>query len=507
MAGRLPLLAPSPGAPGAVGPGVARSLAVGPRIADTPGSFWSLDAQTSCASCISSNASVTGFLSATPFTWVRYGQMTDACNISVGLQYSADGVSSHGCGFDVYALKAWCASLTPHCHAILSLPGENNNSAEDSAIAKWIVQTVGFQPAYWSIGNEPTGWTHYGIPWAHWRSTDRVAPSSLAYALDVRAAIAAVSLVDPGARFVGIEAACSCNTGWFQDVARVDGGSISAIAFHNYPSSGSTQESAQQFFAPLASPSNVTSSVARVRAAISGLCPRCSAMPLLVNEYNAGPGWAPSNLGGSYANAVFLAASVVQALQGNVSQLTIFNLQGGSSGHLGFSLMDSRGTVGPPGLLFSRVLSHVAIGSVYGTRLSTASPGVWSVETRNSTTASVLVVNTNLTHALTLSLPIGFLPSPAGTAYWWGPSSANPRSSSGTIATSWSIPTQGLLLIDVPVLRIGPLSPPPAPSAPIVGVGTTGAGSPTVVLPMILAGGTLLGPGWVDAVTREPVSR
>src|SRR5690242_21213579 len=46
-----------------------------------------------------------------------------------------------------------------------------------------------------------------------------------------------------------------------------------------------------------------------VRTAVHGLCTNCSRLPIFVNEYNAGPGWAPSNFAGSYDNAVFLARS------------------------------------------------------------------------------------------------------------------------------------------------------------------------------------------------------
>ncbi len=470
----------------------AASLVKGTLVADTPGSFWSVDAQTSCATCLSSSPSVTGFLASTPFTWVRYGQSIDSCNISAGRLYSASGSVSSGCGFDVASLKTWCASTTPRCHAIIALPGENNNSGEDAAIARWIVQTVGFQPAYWSIGNEPTGWTHYGIPWTSWRSTDHSAASPLAYAFDVKSAIAAVSGVDPGARFIGIEAACSCNTAWFQDVARVDGAVIAAIAFHNYPSSGTTRETLSQFYAPLASSHNVTSSVATVRSAIRGSCASCATMPLFVNEYNAGPGWAPSNFGGTYANAVFLAASVVQALLGNVTQLTIFNLQSRSSGNYGFSLMDSKGTVGPAGTLFSGLLRHLATGVAYSERISPGAANAWVVLTGNASTESLLVVNANPARGLSLTLPSGLLPGLFATVYRWGPAMSTPTSSGGLAPLTWSIPAQGILLIDEPLGKVGVMTPVTPPPATAAGTGTFPTPTPwwsEISRPPVFAGG------------------
>jgi PKD domain-containing protein len=432
--------------------GVAASLLGGSAVAVTSNRFWSIDAQTACASCISTNTTVDRFLTSTPFTWVRYGQGSDACNISVNRQYGPSGVATSGCGYNLSALKSWCGAQVPHCHTVLGLPGENNNSREDAAIAKWIVTTVGLQPDYWAIGNEPTGWTHYGIPWTSWRTSDASSATPLAYAYDVKAAIAAVTAVDPSAKFIGVEAACPCNTAWFQDVARVDGGSISAMAFHNYPSSGSTSESLSQFFSPLASASNVTSSVAAVRSAIRGYCGACGTLPLFVNEYNAGPGWSPSNFGGTYSNAVFLAASVVQALRANVTQLTVFNLQSESRSGFGYALLDSHGVVGPNGELFSGVLRHLATGTVYSNDVRSSVSNVWSVATENGSTQSLLIVNANLTHTIALSLGVSWLAGVAGTVYQWDPGHAQPRASGGTILTAYSVPPEGILLIDVPLV-------------------------------------------------------
>src|SRR5579871_2380750 len=307
--------------------GVPGTLYRGPTIATTPSTFWSVDAQTSCASCIWTSSSVRSFLNQTPFTWVRYGQNLDQCNISANRQYSSDGVASVGCGYNLTALKNWCGAQTPRCHMILGLPGENNNSQEDAAIAHWIVATVGIQPDYWAIGNEPTQWTHYGIPWTHWKSGDRSHASALAYAVDVRSAIRAVRAVDPAARFIGVEAACYCNTAYFQEVGQVDGSSISAVAYHSYPSTGQSRPTVAQFYAPLSSSSNLSHSNADVRNALVAGCRSCAALPIFVNEYNAGPGWSPSSRGGTFANAAFLAASITEGLRANVSQLTVFNLQ------------------------------------------------------------------------------------------------------------------------------------------------------------------------------------
>jgi PKD repeat protein len=429
--------------------GIAASLTTGSSIGTTPGTFWSLDAVTNTGSGLTTDGTVKSFLSNTPFKWVRLGVDADSCNASTGKNYADDGSVTTGCGAYLTSLKTWCDAQTPHCHMILTLPGENNNSGEDAAIAKYIVNTVGLQPDYWVIGNEPMNWNHYGIAWSNWDVTDASKATPLAYAIDVKNGIAAVKKVDPAAKFIGVEAACSCNSVWFQDVAKIDGSSIAAIAYHQYPSNGLTTMTTAQLYELLNSNKNLTSSYATVRADITGQCTGCSTMPIFLNEYNAGPGWTPSNLGGTYSNAVFLASSVTQALRAKIPQFTTYDLQTSSTGTYGYSMIDGSNTIGPTGLLFSDLLDHLTIGSVYSTAVKTSILGVWSVMTQNGTKASLLVVNSNLSNAIALSLGTVFPTGISASVYTWDPSLSAPKESTATIATSYSIPSQGMLLITV----------------------------------------------------------
>lgn len=489
-------------------PGVTATLLNGSQVAKTSGRFWSIDAQTNCPSCISTNPTVRSYLNQSPFHWVRYDAQSDQCYLPTNTFYSDSGQASKGCALNISALKTWCTSTAIHCHSILTLPGENNNSALDAAVAKWVVSTVGFQPDYWNIGNEPMGWTHYGIPWSQWRTTDHSTPTPLAYAFDVQAAIKAVRAVDPAAKFIGVEAACQCNTVWFQDVAKVDGANIAAIAYHTYPSLGLTSETLQQFYEPLSSTHNLTTSVGQVRAAILGLCSSCASLPIFVNEYNAGPGWHPSNFGGTYSNAVFLATSVIQALRANISQLTIFGLQTYTTS-FGYSMLNGKNLVSPPGQLFTGLLSHMVVGKVYATGIRSTSSGVWSVLTTRGTSGSLLVVNLNLNHSVSLSLGTAFPIGIAGNVYRWAPGGAAPTSSSGLTLGSYTIPSQGILLITV-ATSFGPLRGAAAPmgSLPTAGgtVPTQSSGQPrTLSTGAGTMGERILAPGPVVATTFAPV--
>jgi PKD repeat protein len=429
--------------------GVPSSLVAGGVVATTPSTFFSLNAVTTCAACISTDTAIGAYLGSTPFQWIRYGVNTDSCNESADRSYSDSGAASVGCAFNVADLMKWCNAQTPHCHSILTLPGENNNSAEDAAIAKYIVKTVGFQPDLWAIGNEPMGWTHYGIAWTKWKTTDASQPTSVAYAFDVKAAIAAVLAVDPSAKFIGVEAACYCNTNWFQDVGKIDGTKLSAIAYHSYPSTGSNTMTTSQLYALLDSSKNLSGSSASVRSALTGQCTGCATLPIFVDEYNAGPGWSPSNLAGSYANAVFLAASVAQGLRANISQLSLYDLQTTAKGSWGYALLDSSDALSPSGVLFSKLLEHLTVGQVLGTSVKTSVGGVWAIETRSGSTESLLVINTNLTSSIALALGSAFPTSTHGTIYQWSSTLSAPTSVSGLPASAYSIPPQGILLLTV----------------------------------------------------------
>jgi hypothetical protein len=472
------------------GPVTNANLTLTGPVASPPSTFWSVALQTTCARCILTNGAVGSFLNQTPFTWFRYGAGSDSCDPRTNLAYNNDGVASVGCAFNLSALKAWCDARTTPCHVILGLPGENNNSALDAAIAAWIVNVVGLQPDYWSIGNEPTQWTHYGLPWSAWRTSDDRVPTALAYAWDVHAAIAAVRAVDPAARFIGIQAACYCNSALLTEVAAVDGSEVNAFAYHLYPApSVTTNETIASYLSPLAGPGNISSSYASVRSEILTGCPTCGALPIFIDEYNAGPGWSPAPLDGSYANALFLGASVAQALTANISQLTPFNLQNGSDTGLGYSMLNRTGAPGPTGLLFSQVLSHLAFGTVLGERLATAIGGIWSVATAGSGLESLLLVNSNATESLilgTASLP-GL--AGAGTQYLWDEGMSAPAMLSTPGATDFVVPPLSLLLVDVPTS--GGAAPVPTAQSP--GPAATGGAPPAgadgaiLVLPVAAA--------------------
>ena len=448
---------PSPGGapPGPAPSAGASPLLVGPQIASTAPDFFGVVAQTATPTAIATDPAIGAYLTQTPFRWYSYTVDTDNCNMSSNLFYSDNGRVSSPCPFDIPAFVTWCTAQVPTCHSILKLPGENNNSAEDAYLAGWIVHDLHFQPSYFTIGNEPMLWSHYGLPWTAWRSTDHAHPDPLAYAIDLRNAIYAVRAVDPVARFIGIESDCACSAkDWMATTARVDGSLISAVGYHTYPSTAlRTNETLAQFFDPLPSPTNITASYQLVRAAIAGQCPTCPTLPIFVTEYNSGPGRGATQWAGTYADAEFLAASTAQALRENVSLFVTYNLQSGGVGNsstIGWGLLRHNDSVGPEGLLYAELLSHLALGDVNATTIPTAVTNVWSVATSNATTRSLLVVNANLTQPLAVNLTGAVGPGNLSGAQMYSWQWSDPAPLVGPASTTVELPPLGMVLIDLP---------------------------------------------------------
>lgn len=448
--------APVPGRLSVVGQSPSIVPTLGSAVAYTPSTFWSLDLQTNSSNAIATDPAVRSYLNSTPFSWFRYGEWTEQCNITANVQYGDNGVISGPCAYNLSALRSWCGSVAARCHLVLPLPAENNNSEEDAFIANWIVHVVGIQPQYWSVGNEPSLWKHFGIPWTRWSPSDHSRPTPLAYAVELRSTMRAVRQVDPGARFMGLEAASPANAAWFATVAQLDVGRIAAIGYHSYPVGSPTNETLAQFLSPLRSSSNVTSTYATVRSDLASGCTGCAAIPVFLHEFNAGPGNGASPFGGSYANAVFLGASVVQALEANVTQFTVFNLQSNTTA-FGYGLLNRTDAVAPTGTLFSSLLSHLVRGSVHP--VSSGVGSAWGVLTENSLRASLLIVNANLTSSVSIPASSFARSGTVGTLLDWNASLANPRSVWGRLPANLTVPPEGMVLAEMPAASVA--SPPP----------------------------------------------
>jgi hypothetical protein len=389
------------------------------------------------------------YFNSTPFTWYRLGEGGAGYDPTTETNWVAPVSGTaytpvHEEMINLTWFKAWCYSRTPHCDWISALPAEQNNTQFALHVAQYYHNVLHFVPNLWEFGNEPNAWTHYGINISKWSTNDASTPTGIGYATMVKNYIAAISKVYPSDRYIGIESNCACGTSLIPTTMEIDGPKLAAMAYHNYPwiTNSSVQDS--QFMGSLYSPTrNLTYTADRMRTLDTSLCPSCGNIPVQVGEYNAGPVPDHSPFAMNYSGAPFMAASVVEALEANVSMFTVYDLA--------WLYNSSTATILPEGMLYQRILSNMTMGkdTVVNVKVSNVG-GIFAVLVKNGTRESLLVVNTNVSRAISLSLTTSVFPVGAlGSTYSWDPRSLSPVATKGiTLGTSFTIWSRGILLIN-----------------------------------------------------------
>jgi len=395
----------------------------------------------------SRHASQGAFFNSTPMTWFRAYGGGDSYDPTTQINYvpppgGGTYVPQSGSLINLTAFRAWCLSRNPTCSWLAYLPAEENNTQAAVHYALWYHKVLRFGPTEWQFGNEPTAWTHYGINMTRWSTTDNSTPTGTAYAVMVRNYITAIQAIFPSDRFVGIEAACACNSTLVTQSAAVDGKRVTAMAYHGFPSATTpTSSPLNDYYASLWSSSNITNTAAHFRSIVAASCSACSNLPLELGAYQAGPSGNLSPLSTQHPGAVFLAASVVQALEANLSDLTLFNS--------GYMYNSTSNTILPQGMLAQRILANMTMGSDYAVHVSTGAQGIFAVETRNGSAESVLFVNANVSRSISFSLPLSVFSPGTTNSYWfWSGSATEPAAHRGvTLPTAFQLPPQSILLI------------------------------------------------------------
>ena len=397
----------------------------------------------------SSLVALGAYFNSTPITNFRIGGGGEQYDPTTDTYYSpppAGGqyTAHHTIGLNLTWLQSWCNSRTPHCDWLGYLPAEENDSKAALHVATWYHNVLGFVPTYWQFDNEPDHWTHYGKNRTNWSSTDHFAPSAIGYAVMVKNYIAMISAHFPNDRFVGIEASCDCDTALITTTAQVNMGHLAAMAYHSYPGPKTTSSALGAFYAPLQTNMNLSNTQSHFRANINASCPsKCANILVQVGEYQSGPLFVHSPYSYQYPGAVFFGASVIQGLLTNVSMFTEFDDS--------WLYNASTGQPLPEGMLYQRILANMTMGSDYALQVHAPGVGgVYSILIKNGTRESLLVVNTNTTKALKLSLgtalfPVGLL----GSYYTWVPYAKAPVAHSGlSLPSGYLVQPQGILLLN-----------------------------------------------------------
>ncbi len=373
------------------------TLQIGPLVAHPYDGFWSVV----LTGTRLANSTLAAELNQTPFVLLRYGGEIDATNASNGCTYSDSGV----CGredVNYTEFKILCGWI--HCLSVLGVPGEPDNPGLAADTVRYVEQTVGYTPTFWSIGNEPESWTHWGIPFTSWRPTDHSTPDAAEYGLEVERLSKAMLSVDPHARIIGDQDAQEAPTlGFLKDIALDANDEVGAVAFHSYPGRyGSAHPTVAQFLSKFnVTRTNYYLSIDRAAYDLACTC----AKPVMVGEFSGGFGQTGDRLApfvSGYPEVPMTAAVAAQLLTANASVFTYFAFWGGQP----YDLVDQyTGATDPTYALYARILHYLPMGGTHVATVVTSLPGVYAVqENDNASGAGLLLVNTNTTTALNLSL-------------------------------------------------------------------------------------------------------
>jgi hypothetical protein len=426
-------------------PGINGTLSVGGTVANVSASFFAAVVQ-------SPNITDPWFwdrLNATPFSTFLFGNGVEGVDQINGLSYASNGTSMPLYRSNDSDFIHFCE--VTHCQSIMGVPAEINNTTEAAATVRFVEETLGYHPAYWTIGNEPQGWTHFGIPWTKWQTGDAVTPTPLQYAQLVQRYVAAMRGADPNIRIIGIESADGgswFDSPWLDAVAALDGPNLTAVAIHPYPDGvGTAGSNLTGFFASLTNATKFPWNYPRLLGSMHAAC-ACD-LPIWVGEYNAALAGNFSPFVESYPEVPYLAAGITGALKDGIAQLEYFSLMRNDSG-----MIYSNGSVAPSYYLYSTLLRNLTLGAVRNVTVLGGPGSSFAVVTSYGNRTSLLVANLNLTDGLRLNVA-DLLPHNASSvvtwsSWAWGPDLPLPLEHSGGPGAPWlwGVPAEGVLLFN-----------------------------------------------------------
>jgi hypothetical protein len=440
------------------------SATLGKAATPVPGAFWGVDVRSSDPE--PSNAAA--LLRATPYTVLRYpgGIVGERDDLSTDTIYSYGGGSSHA-SFGTSAFVQLCEAIS--CRAIIQLPLEIDSPSTAVKEVQYVEGTLGFHPAYWELGNEPAGWSCYGVAWANWGSACTGGTSPSAFASESLAYAQAVRAVDPSAQFVGLGGTgqgSGQNVRWIQPLEEVAGHYLAAISIHSYvDGSGPAVATLQGFFGGLSSQYALPFVIQQAQSTIAAACATCATEVFVTELGSANGGGSYAQYIGGFDDAVFYAAEITQGLDFGAGNLDEFAWDIGSTG-----IVDSSGATYAKYTLASDLLSRMGSSEVNAS-VSGAS-NVFAAATEGNGATQLLVVNANAA-GTSVSLAGSGLPSDASaTEYYWSGSGA-PSTSTVSPAGSLTMAGPSVALVVASGSSNGTLgkTPPPASTAPAAFLG------------------------------------
>jgi hypothetical protein len=412
------------------------------------------------------------WVNATPITLVRWpgGSSADAINYTTG-EIRYDGGTTGLIAENLSAFVGWCRSID--CAAILQLPGEIDDPATAAYDVAYTETTLGFHPTYWEIGDEPSRWTHFGVPWSAWNLSQAQNASPLGYANEVHAYIAAIHQVDPSAAIIGLPGVGTGVYGeatWITATVAVNGPNLSGVSVHVYPGGTPPNGTASlaQFVTNMTGARSLEGRVPADRAAIANACATCGPIPLLVTEFGSGiQGGSFDPFIDGFPQVPYVAGELVQAMHLNLTSADLFDVRSQHQGAWSNASLVDR----PLYDLYATLLPHLGT-AVLDSSVSGTVPGFYAVATALETPGAVamLLVNGNITTSVAIDLAASGFPVANLTGVWsWDASTGAPvyTALAGGPA-NWTLMPDSVLLVTT-----GPTPPASTGYAPALASGAS----------------------------------
>ena len=342
----------------------------------------------------------------------------------------------------------WCVSVS--CASIITLPAEIDNASTALSIVNYTEGTLGFHPTYWEIGNEPSLWDHFGIPWGEWNVSQNDTPTPGAYAKVVQTYVRAIRSVDPTTGIVGIGGigkGASEVSEWFTPTIELNGPNLSAMAIHVYPAgSGFPSGNLSAWFGSLWGTTGLPSRVASAESVMETDCPQCH-LSLLVDEFQTGTGLSPATaLSGGYF-ATYLATELVQALPLPVTSMDYYVFEADSEG----AWFNSTGASSSAYSLYLGLRTYLGPWAVQ-MEVGPSVRGVVAAEGGSSSGSmtSLLLANANSTTGVEVNLTSIYPDAAQGDAWTFDGSSSQPSEAAlgAAGAEDWVVPPASLVIFN-----------------------------------------------------------
>jgi hypothetical protein len=421
------------------------SIAVGnlKNLTSVPPAFWGVNVAAANPFTKTDGSNV----AATPVTYVRFpgGRTGEEFNYTSGQITQTDGTHQQA-ATSTATFVASCKSFG--CQAIMQLPAEINAPKTAAYYASYVVHTLHYQPKYWEIGNAPSGWTHFGVPWSKWGNSGGGNITPVPFANLVKAYIQAVKAVDPGAQFLALGSWIGLKNydkPWVTELAKVDGHDLAGISVHSYLVSGPHNPTWAQLFANLQGPLSLTAQVPADRAFIKAACSTCTKLDVFVSEINAAEVSPYNPMLSTFAGSLYLAAETVQGLSVHAANLDWFAYDSDFSG----AWETHPGKWQTQYYLFTDIMPHLQNGILPTTVKGPST--FYAIATYNSSGLSVLMVNVNMTSSVSVDLSkAGFVMGTHGSEYLWKNGVSRTVKSSITLSQTFTLPPLSIALLSVP---------------------------------------------------------